>query len=35
MIGFPIERHKAIDIDDWEDLEFAKLVALGMRSPAS
>ncbi|EGP06594.1 N-Acetylneuraminate cytidylyltransferase [Bradyrhizobiaceae bacterium SG-6C] len=35
MIAFPIARHKAIDIDDREDLEFAKMVFRGMRKSRS
>jgi pseudaminic acid cytidylyltransferase len=31
MIGFELPRHKAIDIDDAEDLELAKLIFRGLR----
>lgn len=30
MVAFPIARHKAIDIDDREDLEFAEIVFRGL-----
>ena len=35
MIAFPIARHKAIDIDDREDLEFAEIVFRGMTAAQS
>ena len=30
MIAFPIARYKAVDIDDAEDLELAKIIARGL-----
>lgn len=35
MLAFPIARHKAIDIDDREDLEFAEIVFRGMTAARS
>ena len=32
MAAFPIERHKAIDIDDRDDLAFAEIVFRGMKA---